>query len=60
MRYHPDSDYIVIVKGDIAFVKEKGSNRTVGIWKEGEYFSYEENVSLEKKRHERDLCNGKG
>lgn len=40
MIYFPNPNYYVEVKGNVAFVKEKKTHRTIGFWKDEQYTGY--------------------
>lgn len=41
MIYYPNKNYYVeLIRGTVAFVKERRTGRTVGYWQDGKYTSY--------------------
>jgi len=54
----PHQEFVLVVKGDVVFVKRKDTGVTVGVWKNGEYYKY--STAKSKKQRERNGCNGIG
>lgn len=53
----PHQHFTLVIKGDVAFVKDKSTGRTVGIWKNGEFYKY--STAQTKKQRNRNHANGK-
>lgn len=58
MSSFPHHKYTLVIKGDVAFVKDKSTGRTVGIYKNGHYHEF--TTAEKKKRRKRQNSNGKG
>ena len=50
----PHQKFTLVVKRDVAFVKDKETGRTLGLWKNGEYYEYRNTKHISERKN----CNG--
>ena len=50
----PHQKFTLVIKGDVAFVKDKETGRTLGLWKNGEYYEYRNTKHISERKN----CNG--
>jgi len=58
MSVFPHHLFTMVIKGDVVFVKDRNTGRTVGVYKNGEFHEY--TTAEKKKIRKRKNCNGKG